>query len=138
MKKIVKNKILIVLITFITSSLFSQKVKTLAVIYDQPFENMKYSFQRHLDLNKMDKILKIIKNNSIYIKSQSSAPVTYDYAGKEFKLEGDMNNYCYSCKQIEELIQSNLDKSLNTALFINYKSDVNFLQHHIPHRYQLY
>lgn len=128
MKKISKNKILIVLITFITSSLFSQKVKTLDVIYDQSFENMKYSFQRHLDLNKMDKILKKIKTNSIYIKSQSSAPFTHDYAGKEYKLEGDKNNYCNSCKQIEELIQSNLDKSLNTALFINSKSDVNFSQ----------
>jgi hypothetical protein len=89
---------------------------------------MKYSFQRHLDLNKMNKMFKKIKTNSIYIKSQSSAPVTYDYAGKEYKLEGDKNNYCNSCKQIEELIQSNLDQGINTALFINSKSDVNFSQ----------
>ena len=46
MKNILKYFICFLVFIFSTNFLLSQKVKSINLVYDQPFENMKYSFDK--------------------------------------------------------------------------------------------
>lgn len=111
--------VLITLFTFHAIISFGQKVSSLTVIYDKPFDQAQSTIETHLEENKLSKVIKKIKDNQLFVKSKSdNENLITDSKGKQYSFKGRKYYFCNSCKQIDDILKDNKNQNLTTALFI--------------------